>query len=40
MERPPNSIESDIDSPCIDVCMLDRDSGLCRGCHRTIAEIS
>lgn len=27
-------------SPCIAVCVLDPASGYCRGCFRTIAEIS
>jgi uncharacterized protein len=29
----------DIESPCINVCMVDGESGLCLGCHRTLAEI-
>jgi hypothetical protein len=28
------------DSPCIDVCKVDKDSGLCRGCLRTLKEIA
>lgn len=27
-------------SPCIDICKIDKDSGLCRGCLRTRKEIS
>ncbi len=27
-------------SPCIDVCEIDRDSGLCNGCLRTLEEIA
>ena len=27
-------------SPCIRVCQIDRESGLCRGCWRTLAEIA
>lgn len=27
-------------SPCINVCSLDADLGVCRGCFRTIDEIS
>lgn len=27
------------DSPCINLCQMDPDSGLCLGCHRTIDEI-
>ncbi|WP_108977885.1 DUF1289 domain-containing protein [Leptospira ryugenii] len=26
-------------SPCIKVCMMDPDTGLCAGCFRTIEEI-
>ncbi len=29
-----------VDSPCIKICMVDVDRGWCRGCHRTLAEIS
>lgn len=28
-----------IPSPCMRICMLDRDTGLCRGCFRTVKEI-
>ena len=27
-------------SPCISVCVIDAESGFCRGCKRTIDEIS
>ena len=27
-------------SPCINVCRMDRDSGLCQGCFRTLDEIA
>ena len=27
-------------SPCVKVCALDPDSGLCRGCFRTLQEIA
>jgi len=29
-----------LDSPCIKICVVDAGRGLCRGCHRTLAEIS
>ena len=29
-----------METPCVDICEIDRASGLCRGCGRTIAEIS
>jgi predicted Fe-S protein YdhL (DUF1289 family) len=28
-----------VKSPCIDICKMDKLSGLCRGCLRTIPEI-
>ena len=28
-----------VPSPCVSVCRLDEASGLCVGCHRTLAEI-
>ena len=29
-----------ITTPCIKVCVLDGDSGLCLGCFRTLSEIA
>lgn len=29
-----------VESPCIDVCEMDARSGLCKGCFRTIDEIT
>ena len=29
-----------VDSPCIDICTTDYDSGLCIGCGRTQEEIA
>ncbi len=29
-----------MESPCIDVCEIDRATGLCLGCRRTIEEIA
>lgn len=29
-----------MDSPCVDICKIDRDSGLCIGCLRSIDEIT
>ncbi len=29
-----------VKSPCIDVCRMDANSGLCEGCLRTIDEIA
>lgn len=28
------------DSPCINICQIDRKSGLCLGCYRTLDEIA
>ncbi len=28
-----------VPSPCIKVCAIDRDTGLCRGCKRSLEEI-
>jgi predicted Fe-S protein YdhL (DUF1289 family) len=28
------------DSPCVNICVVDRDSGLCLGCLRTLDEIA
>jgi predicted Fe-S protein YdhL (DUF1289 family) len=27
-------------SPCIEVCCMDNETGLCKGCYRTSREIS
>lgn len=29
-----------IKSPCVQVCVVDGESGLCLGCHRTLAEVA
>jgi predicted Fe-S protein YdhL (DUF1289 family) len=29
-----------IATPCIKVCIVDGESGLCMGCHRTLPEIA
>jgi predicted Fe-S protein YdhL (DUF1289 family) len=29
-----------IASPCISLCVIDQTTGLCLGCHRTLAEIA
>ena len=33
-------MNDDVESPCTNVCIIDQRSGLCRGCYRTLAEIS
>jgi predicted Fe-S protein YdhL (DUF1289 family) len=30
----------DVASPCINVCRMNPDTGLCEGCLRTLAEIA
>ena len=30
----------DVGSPCINVCRMNPDTGLCEGCLRTLAEIA
>jgi predicted Fe-S protein YdhL (DUF1289 family) len=32
--------ESPIESPCVNICTLDTQAGLCRGCGRTLNEIA
>ncbi|HEX5866937.1 MAG TPA: DUF1289 domain-containing protein [Beijerinckiaceae bacterium] len=29
-----------VSTPCVHLCVLDRDTGLCLGCGRTLAEIT
>lgn len=29
-----------METPCIKVCVIDRDSGLCMGCGRKLSEIA
>ena len=31
---------ADIASPCVNVCVIDRATGWCKGCGRTLDEIS
>lgn len=31
---------SEVPSPCVAVCQIDRESGFCLGCWRTIEEIA
>jgi hypothetical protein len=35
-EKPPAPIKT----PCIKVCVVDGESGLCLGCHRTLNEVA
>ena len=36
MSAPPKPIAT----PCIKVCVVDGESGLCMGCYRTLAEVA
>ena len=36
MNGPPKPIPT----PCIQVCVIDGESGLCLGCHRTLNEVA
>jgi len=36
----PPTAATPIESPCVRVCMVDGQSGLCLGCFRTLAEIA
>jgi predicted Fe-S protein YdhL (DUF1289 family) len=36
----PEPAENPIESPCVKICALDTQAGLCRGCGRTLAEIA
>ncbi|HEY1427522.1 MAG TPA: DUF1289 domain-containing protein [Caulobacteraceae bacterium] len=29
-----------IETPCVNICVVDGESGLCLGCHRTLAEVA
>lgn len=30
----------EVPSPCINVCSVDDDTGLCRGCYRSLDEVT
>lgn len=36
----PETPENSVASPCINVCTIDEDSGLCLGCARNIREVA
>ena len=35
----PNAHQGPLPSPCVNICKMDEQSGLCQGCWRTIDEI-
>lgn len=41
-EQPPGLSDSGgaIETPCVDICVIDEETGLCEGCARTLAEIA
>ena len=40
MSAPMNAPSLPMASPCINVCIVDGESGLCLGCHRTLSEVA
>lgn len=32
--------DADVASPCVNVCVMDDERGVCRGCVRTLGEIA
>jgi hypothetical protein len=36
----PDTPPRPITTPCVKVCIVDGESGLCLGCHRTLSEIA
>ena len=38
-DLPPAIPIAPVPSPCVSLCQIDADSGLCRGCLRTLDEI-
>lgn len=36
----PAGHQGPLPSPCIGICQMDRTTGLCMGCQRTLAEIT
>lgn len=40
MTDPPLWRRNEPDSPCVNVCQIHPDKGICIGCYRTAAEIS
>lgn len=40
MSQPARKPPAPIKTPCIKVCVVDGESGLCLGCHRTLHEVA
>ena len=39
-QNKPLATETEVASPCIDVCRIDKSSGYCEGCRRSLEEIA
>ena len=39
-ETRPTGPPAPIKTPCVKVCVVDGESGLCLGCHRDLAEVA
>ena len=39
-QNDPLATETEVASPCIDVCRMDESSGYCEGCRRSLEEIA
>jgi hypothetical protein len=37
---PPSGPPKPIKTPCVKVCVVDAESGLCLGCYRTLPEVA
>lgn len=40
MTTPPDRPPAPIKTPCIKVCVVDGESGLCMGCYRKLSEVA
>ncbi|MBX7249965.1 MAG: DUF1289 domain-containing protein [Caulobacteraceae bacterium] len=40
MISPPDRPPAPIATPCVKVCIVDGESGLCLGCYRTLEEVA
>jgi predicted Fe-S protein YdhL (DUF1289 family) len=40
MSDPPSGPPKPIKTPCVQVCVVDGESGLCLGCYRTLPEVA
>lgn len=40
MTEPPRRPPAPIKTPCVKVCVVDGESGLCMGCYRQLSEVA